>query len=400
MHSITDQQLLTAYSTALESSLDIEFVKQIRKELLRRNILIERQEGSILTKMLGKAELDYDQLVKYSLEAIFVLQHWKVIYVNQTGFNFLGLSYPDEIIGVDIRHFLHPDDHGVFIEQFSNISNMNSAPVELVEQKMIRKDGEFIDVVIAAAPYVMGHETLIQLRVLDSTTRKAAEKRLSAAEKLSAIGQMAAGIAHEVRNPLTTVKGFVQLLQKQVSHSYFEIIVEELDNAIKTLNNLLQVAKPDLDDEPSVSIHLCPELDSLIFLFQEKLYNIKVNKIFLDQDKQISGKKNLLFKAFFNLIKNALESIEGKGELTIEHFYKDGFIHLKFKDSGVGIPEEQMKMLGTPFFSTKNDGTGMGLTQVFTTIHQHGGSINVTSKLGQGTTFHLHLPASHSYSEK
>ncbi|CAI6043783.1 ATP-binding protein [Cohnella sp. JJ-181] len=391
MYSITDQELLEAYSSSMESGLDDEFIKQIRNELIRRDIVLDRREGSILTKMLGKAELDYDQLVKYSLEAIFVLQNWKVIYVNQTGFNFLGLSFPDEIIGVDIRHFLHPDYHGVINEQHEIMNS--SAPVELVEQKMIRKDGELIDVVIAAAPYFLGNETLIQLRVLDSTKRKAAEKRLSAAEKLSAIGQMAAGIAHEVRNPLTTVKGFVQLLQKQMSHSYFDIVVEELDNAIKTLNNLLQVAKPDLDDEQSIPIYLCSELESLIFLFQEKLYNIKVTKIFHDQDKQIMGKKNLLLKAFFNLIKNALESIEGKGELTVEHYYKDGFIHLKFKDSGVGIPEDQIKMLGTPFFSTKNEGTGMGLTQVFTTIHQHGGSINIATKLGQGTTFHLHLPA-------
>ncbi|MFC0213298.1 histidine kinase dimerization/phospho-acceptor domain-containing protein [Paenibacillus chartarius] len=326
MRSITDQQLLEAYYNSMEEDLDEEFIKQIRNELLRRNIVIDRRECDILANMFGKSDLDYDQLLKYSLEAIFLLQNRKVIYVNQTGFNLLGLSYPDEIIGVDINRFLHPDYHGICNEQFAQIKSTEASEMKLIEQKMIRSDGESIDVVAAAAPYYLGGDMLIQLRVLDSTKRKATERRLSAAEKLSSIGQMAAGIAHEVRNPLTTVKGFVQLMQKQIDHLYFPIIVEELDNAIRTLNNLLQVAKPDLDDEPNVSISLCSELESLIFLFQEKLYDIKVTKIFRDRDKQFVGKKNLILKAFFNLVKNALESIEGKGALTLEHFYKELFL--------------------------------------------------------------------------
>ncbi|MFC0215239.1 ATP-binding protein, partial [Paenibacillus chartarius] len=72
---------------------------------------------------------------------------------------------------------------------------------------------------------------------------------------------------------------------------------------------------------------------------------------------------------------------------------REGFIHIKIKDTGIGIPEEQIKMLGTPFFSTKNEGTGMGLTQVFTTIHQHGGTIHISSKVEHGTEFHIQIPA-------
>jgi len=189
------------------------------------------------------------------------------------------------------------------------------------------------------------------------------------------------------------VKGFFQLLQKELTHSYFPIIVEELDSAIKTLNNLLQVAKPDFDNENNVTINLCSELDSLIFLFQEKLYNVTVTKLFQDSDKEIIGKKNLILKAFFNIIKNAVEAIEGKGEIVVEHYYRNGSVHVKIQDSGVGIPKEQIRMLGTPFFSTKTEGTGMGLTQVFTTIHEHGGHVDVESELRKGTTFYVQLPA-------
>ncbi|MFD0710543.1 nitrogen regulation protein NR(II) [Paenibacillus sp. GCM10027626] len=341
-------------------------------------------------KSFGNSELDFSQLVKYSLDTIFVLQDEVVIYVNQAAFDLLGLKYPDQIIGVSFQSFLPPTFHSAFIERLERV--WQGEVTEIMEQKMFKADGETIDVEIMAAPYKLEDHNLAQIRVRDITKRKNTENRLYNLEKLSSIGQMAAGIAHEVRNPLTTVKGFFQLLQKEINHSYFPIIVEELDNAIKTLNNLLQVSKPDFDNESNSSINLCSELDSLIFLFQEKLYNVTVTKDFQNSEREIVGKKNLLLKAFFNLIKNAVEAIEGKGEIIVAHFYKRGRIHIKIQDTGIGIPKEQLRILGTPFFSTKADGTGMGLTQVFTTIHEHGGHIYVESELGKGTVFYIELP--------
>ncbi len=91
-------------------------------------------------------------------------------------------------------------------------------------------------------------------------------------------------------------------------------------------------------------------------------------------------------------MKSAIESMPCKGTLTIEHYFQDDYVHVKISDTGVGIPKEKMNLLGTPFFSSKTDGTGLGLTQVFTTINNHNGQINVHSVVNQGTTFHLKLP--------
>ncbi|UUZ79213.1 PAS domain S-box protein [Paenibacillus sp. P26] len=338
----------------------------------------------------GKSNLDFYQMVKYSLDSYFVLQDHQVIYVNQAGFDLLGLKYPEQIIGVTFHRFLHPDYHESFNRRLEMV--VKGKATELSEKRMIRTDGELIDVEVMAAPYILDNQILAQVIVRNISARKLTERRLHNLEKLSSIGQMAAGIAHEVRNPLTAVKGFLQLLEREVSHSYLPIIVEELDNAIKTLNNLLQVSKPDLNNEPDVSINLCSELESLIFLFQEKLYKVTVYKHFQDTDKEIRGKKNLILKAFFNLIKNAIEAIDGKGEIIVEHYYKNGMIHIKIKDTGTGIPAEKIRLLGTPFFTTKEDGVGMGLTQVFTTIHEHGGHIHVESEERKGTVFHIQLP--------
>ncbi|PLS08471.1 ATP-binding protein [Neobacillus cucumis] len=84
--------------------------------------------------------------------------------------------------------------------------------------------------------------------------------------------------------------------------------------------------------------------------------------------------------------------MKGNGKLLVEHFLKEDFIHIKITDTGVGIPEDKINQLGTPFYSTKNEGTGMGLTQVFHTIHNHGGSIEIHSEVGKGSTFWIQLP--------
>jgi anti-anti-sigma regulatory factor len=221
------------------------------------------------------------------------------------------------------------------------------------------------------------------------------QRRDSHLSQLASVGQIAAGIAHEVRNPLTAVKGFLQLLQKEEEHDYLDIAQSELENALVTLNNLLQVSKPDLEDEDSQSIHLATELESILNLFLDKLYKIEIETDFQHTDATIVGKKNQFKKAFFNLIKNAIESIEDAGKITITHRADAKEVMVVIQDSGVGIPKEKMNLLGTPFFSTKDAGTGMGLAQVFSVVYQHGGDISVDSEVNVGTTFTIRLPRQH-----
>jgi anti-anti-sigma regulatory factor/two-component sensor histidine kinase len=226
------------------------------------------------------------------------------------------------------------------------------------------------------------------------------ERRLNREEQLSevhlnqltSVGQIAAGIAHEVRNPLTAVKGFLQLLQKDNKPEYIEIAQSELENALLTLNNLLQVSKPDLENEVYQSIHLSVELATILNLFQDKMYDIHIKTELRDTDVTITGRKNQLKKVFFNLIKNAIESINGTGTISITHYAEQNDVTVIIKDTGVGIPKEKITLLGTPFFSTKDQGTGMGLTQVFSVVYQHGGKVKVESEENNGTTFKIILP--------
>ncbi|MFC4598135.1 ATP-binding protein [Cohnella hongkongensis] len=209
---------------------------------------------------------------------------------------------------------------------------------------------------------------------------------------LASVGQIAAGIAHEVKNPLTAVKGFLQLLKERNDRKYIEIAESELENAIDILQNLLQVSKPDLEDEPYVSVDLRVELESLTQLFQDQFYRVSIHKKLEDTGSYITGKRNQLKKVFFNLLKNAFEAIPEKGSIHIEYMSTEDEVIVRIQDSGVGIPKEKLGMLGTPFFTTKANGTGMGLTLVFSVIYQHNGAIDVQSAENAGTRFTITFP--------
>ncbi|HZG84822.1 ATP-binding protein [Paenibacillus sp.] len=129
-----------------------------------------------------------------------------------------------------------------------------------------------------------------------------------------------------------------------------------------------------------------------MYLFQERSYQVTIKKQFSDTDARVYGRRNQLKKAFFNLLKNAFEAISDKGAITISHYKLNNRLVVKVSDTGVGIPQDKLGLLGTPFYTSKTEGTGMGLTQVFSAIYEHGGTIRVRSEVGVGTEFSIHFP--------
>lgn len=350
------------------------------------NQLMEKSGSDFLLQ----SESMYTQIIEYSVETIIIHLNHKILYINQSGADFLK-GCKEDFIGENIMSIFQ-DDMKPLISGRIKTAMLGTEPNELIEQTITCFDGSTVEVELYCHPAQFGGRKAIQTVLRDITKRKETERRLNDREKLASIGQIAAGIAHEIRNPLTSVKGFLQLLKENHAHPYLNTMESELEKAIDTLQNLLQVSKPNLYEEPIIEIDLCKELSSLIFLFQDKLYNVEIEMDLRDSDRLILGKKNLFLKAFFNLIKNALEAMPSKGKIRIEHFFQDDLIQVKITDNGVGVPKDKMNMLGTPFYSSKGEGTGLGLTQVFTTVNEHGGSIKVQSEIGIGTTFLVQLP--------
>ncbi|MFP7296816.1 two-component system sensor histidine kinase NtrB [Neobacillus niacini] len=342
-------------------------------------------------KINGK-RIDFHQLVENSLNSVWLVgKDRRILYCNKAGQQLLNHPSIDDILNKNINLFLPPDIHDFCNQGIMDVIE-NQKVFERMEIKIIKNHGEIADVELTAIPCYFEDTVLVQVNIQDITEKRITEKRLKEREKLISLGQLAAGIVHEVKNPLTSVKGFLQLLKESQDHPYLVTMESELDKAFETLQNLLQVSKPDLQSETPILIDLCKELNSILLLFQERLYSIEVTMDLRDSNVRFYGKKNLLLKSFFNLIKNAIEAITYSGKLKIEHYYHSGWIHIMVSDNGHGIPEDKLMLLGTPFYSSKPDGTGLGLTQVYTTIHEHGGTISVQSEIGKGTTFHIQLP--------
>ncbi|MCM3790318.1 ATP-binding protein [Domibacillus indicus] len=222
---------------------------------------------------------------------------------------------------------------------------------------------------------------------------------LKEAEKMNMIGQISASIAHEVRNPLTTVRGYLQLLgqgELEVDPNLFRtLLIPELDRANKIINDFLMVSKPSpMTKEPKLVSDLVAHfkrlLDSEALLKKVKLIVIVSEDL---EGTLILINQSELIQVFVNLFNNAVES-KGNNDLEISLVctQEKNNIIFQFKDNGVGIDDQKLKYIFDPFFSTKDTGTGLGLSLSKKIIELHGGNLYVSSTPHKGTVFTIKIP--------
>lgn len=227
------------------------------------------------------------------------------------------------------------------------------------------------------------------------------EDQVRRQDRLAALGEMAAGIAHEVRNPLGVIQCSVELLHKKI-HSIdpndrlAHTIVEEIQHLNKVVTEFLTFARPPTPRMETCRLEEMVER-ALAFLEPEmERVGIKVRHHRETPSATCLGDKELLHRVFLNVLLNAVEAMEeGEGRLDITTEKNDGgtpMATVAFHDSGQGIPEMNRKKVFNPFFTTKPEGTGLGLTIVHQIVEAHGGSVHLASRTGEGTTVTIHLP--------
>lgn len=230
----------------------------------------------------------------------------------------------------------------------------------------------------------------------DISKLKQMEEMVRSTEKLGVLGELAAGIAHEVRNPLTTLKGFLQLIQNDTDRQnqvYIKLMLEEVDRIEQITNEFMAVAKPQallFNPENIISI-----IYQVVALLQPQalLHGVEITVKENGTIKPVFCEKNQLKQVFINLIKNAFEAMPNGGTLEITITEQDqNWIDIEFVDNGCGIPEEALKKLGEPFFTMKEKGNGLGLMMCKKIIEQHHGKIHVTSTISKGSSFKITLP--------
>jgi two-component system, sporulation sensor kinase B len=224
------------------------------------------------------------------------------------------------------------------------------------------------------------------------------QKELQRAEKMNAIGQLAASVAHEIRNPMTVVKGFLQIfLGKQnlseEEHSYIQLMIDEMNRAELIINDYLSLAKPDIDRETEMvnAGELAIKVMDLMNSYAMLSKNIELETI-ASKAVFIKGNNSELKQVLINILKNGIESMKDGGKLSIKITESNGFGIFEIRDTGIGMSEEELSRLGTAFYSLKEKGTGIGLMVCYQIIERMKGKIEVESKRGFGTTFKIYLP--------
>jgi PAS domain S-box-containing protein len=257
------------------------------------------------------------------------------------------------------------------------------------------KLGHPLDISLTVGPIrdKMGIVIAVSSIMRDITDRKKTEDLLRTAEQLAMIGQLAAGVAHEIRNPLTSLNGFLQLINETLGkNEYIYVMRDELKRIEFITNEFLSLAKPHVKlFEKKNMAHI---IDAVVKIaeIQGVLKNVVINTQLERNLPLIECDENQLKQVFLNILKNAIESMEDGGEVLIRSYVLHGFIHIDFKDTGSGIPEYRLKHIGEPFYSTKEKGTGLGLMISKKIINEHKGQLLIDSKEGKGTTISIHLP--------
>jgi len=235
----------------------------------------------------------------------------------------------------------------------------------------------------------------------DRKIKEFAQAKIAEAERLAMIGQLAAGVAHEINNPLTGILLYCNLILKDISEddpkrASFEKINNEAERCRKIVKGLLDFSRQTEPEMKSVAINIIID-ESLALVKNQPLFlNIDINKTLDPSLPMVNADPSQIQQVFMNIILNAVEAMEGKGELTIITGLTDNkkYVFASFADTGYGITEKNVQKIFDPFFTTKETGhgTGLGLSISYGIVKKHNGEIDVKSELNKGTTFIVKLP--------
>ncbi|MEE8372787.1 MAG: PAS domain S-box protein, partial [Dehalococcoidia bacterium] len=356
---------------------------------------------------LRESEHRYRHLVEQASDGIAIIQDAVVKYVNPGAATAMGCPAED-IVGTPISDFIHPDELSKMADRYRR--RMAGEPVESVfESVIIRKDGSAVDVEASAAltTYQGRPADLVILR--DITARKSAEQEKLRTEeqrqltaRLATVGQLAAGVAHELNNPLAAVQGFAQLLadRKDLEDSVrddVEQIFNEAKRATRITANLLSFARKHRPEKRLTCIN-----DVIEKSLELHAYRMRVNNVDVQTELDTGLPATMvdfhqMQQVFVNIIANADQAMteaHGKGKLAVRSQWSGDTIKVTLADDGPGIPQEDLERIFEPFYTTKEEGkgTGLGLDICHGIVEAHGGRLRATSNVGEGTTFVIEIP--------
>jgi two-component system sensor histidine kinase HydH len=320
----------------------------------------------------------------------------KIVTLNRRAGEILGTTEEelkgkkiDEVLGQDIEAFLRSAGEKVIIRD--------------QEMELPHRSGKEIPLSLSATPLKdeMGREMGSVFLLRDLREIRALQEKVRRSERLSSLGRLAAGVAHEIRNPLSSIRGFAQYFMRRFQsqeeeQGYASVMVKEVDRLNRVITELLDFARPK---DPRRELHSLENImDHSLKLLEPELARRKVGieREFEPNLPPVLTDHDQISQAFLNLLLNSIESMDGGGKIRIR--LKKGrvrpSVEVSITDTGRGIALEDLGKVFEPFFSTKSRGTGLGLAIVHQIVESHRGDIEVESREGMGTTFRIILPTS------
>lgn len=339
-------------------------------------------------------ELFFKAFITNPLPMIIVsLKHGAFVEINEAFIKRNGFT-KEELTGVrinDINHWVDINQYYEFIEGIRKEGFINNYDV-----KFRKKSGEIWTALLSGVVMKWKNEECTLAIANDITELRRYQSEIARLERLNLIGEMSASISHEIRNPMTTVRGFLQLFlkrdrYKEEDKEYMMLMIEELDRANSIITEFLSLAKNKAVKLKNQNLN--QTIENLVPLLQaEALKQDKNIELILGDIPYIIYDKNEMHQLILNLVLNGLEAMSEGGYITIRTFKKGDKVVLAVQDQGRGISPEVLEKIGTPFFTTKDEGTGLGVAICYSIAQRHNARIDIETG-ACGTTFYVEFSA-------
>jgi signal transduction histidine kinase len=377
-------RLLNMFADTIEKSMGVNqisiFLHEGEKEIFRAR-LIRGSPGDEVLK-LNPAGIQFLQERK---EAILLVD------LERTG----ASAAEKELLNIMVRLQAEVCLPLIYMNRLIGFINLGS---KVPEEMYFQEDLDLL--------YPLGNQVAIAIENANLYENlKKSQTIMRRADRLASLGTLIASLAHEIRNPLVSIKTFTQLLPERIDdeefRNYFlKVASGEIDRLTGLINELLGFARPSEPRLEGEDVNSLIDKMEILVATEARKKNVTLNKNYARDLPQIKADAEQLKQVLLNLLLNAIQSTKGEGKIWIEtrqvqvpiEDKVEPFTQIEVRDTGVGIPKENLERIFDPFFSTRPEGSGLGLAISHQIIHDHGGFISVESEVGKGTSFKVHLP--------